>query len=209
MNYGLQVMGHTKWLAAKANTSSATLPLRIRVGDCVLVFTDANSTYSTGVTDNGVGGSNTYTQVGLGTLSTNCWGYENVWCCLSATKTASVVTMAGATGNGFTGGAFPGITAIGAIHQTAVNPGVSGPQTMSDSVTTTKDNSLVVASGLFGEGSNPIATSSKIVTATIANGLFLFLQTVPTSGTVATSSCTYTNGPTYHRWCVMSVELKR
>jgi hypothetical protein len=182
------------------NTSvaSTSLTLNINIGDTVVVFLNTSSATPPTITDNG-SSSNTYAQVGsMMTLNGNGWAFV----CTSAAHVATTISV-NETTYSMAGATFINVSAIGAVH---TNTGTTS-STASDSVTTTANYSLVI-SGFQGTTTSFLPISGNLIafappTPFVAETLVV--QTVPSSGTVATNSGTLSGSVP---WEDVTIELK-
>lgn len=179
-------------------TGTKVMTLNVNVGDCVVIFVASDSvSVAGGVTDNGSGGSNSYTEIG--TVLT-AWGFESLWVCLSAAHTATTVTANFGTAANYCilGATYTGVVSLGASQTTATGSSTSP----SGSITTLGNNSLVL--GTIYAAANITAVSgtqiATVTSGTVRASLQSLQVTTPASyaisGTIASGT-----------WGVLSVEL--
>src|ERR1035437_3589506 len=185
--------------------TTTTLSQSISVGDCVVVFTSSSGAgVATAPTDNGSAGGNTYVRV-PGTVESagNDGALSNAWYCLSATKTATVITGHGlGTSPAISAGTVRGGAAgIGAVNFSVVAYH-SSSVTISTSVTTTGNSSIIV-SGFMGyspsSGTNSLTAISGVKQAgpTTRNApspiTAVMTNSAATAGTLVTTSATFSS----------------
>ena len=187
-NVGLRMSGIGKHRSAApagaqyAAAAGTVLSLTISVGDTVIVFTQSNNSPSSG-TDDGVGGSNTYTH-----LTGYQWaGYGDAWYCDSAAHVAATVTMNGS------GAPYQNI--CGASIPTAIGHGANGATGASNtiSITTTANGSKVLGCIQQAVGGGWTVNHGTEVARSVYtdSGQCILLETdVPSSGTSTQSQAT-------------------
>lgn len=180
---------------------TASLALSVAIGDTVVIFANGTGSGSVGVSDDGSSGGNVYVRLGSELVNA---GKGDCYICLSATKTATTITAAGSgmTGLSICGGTFSGVIGYGGFTNVG---GTSA--SASSSVTTTRDNSVVV-SGVQVLGDSTLTTTSGTQQALSALGGAACIEAIittvaPTSGTVVTTSETFASAA----WQQWSLEL--
>ena len=182
--------------AAAHSTGAPSASISIAIGDTVVVMYNSSATGAP--SDNGSSGGNTYTLVDSDTAGL---GNTYTYICLSATKTATAVTIPSGTQGSVSVSTWSGVSAAGAHHHSN-STGLS----VSDAVTTTAVNSIVVASLM---AQNTVTVTSGTSVASTGGGYLgqnVCTTLAPASGTVVTTSGTAAAGNTY--WCAMSLELQ-
>ena len=147
------------------NVTNTAMTLNINVGDCVICFGSCSSSgISTGCTDNGASGGNTYTALGSIDVGGDLmFGYI----CLSATKTATSITVAHCYNHA--GCTLLNVGSVGASQFTQTGDTLGGPQ--SASLTTTGTNSMLFGYVMETQSGSVFTAVTGTILESASNGL--------------------------------------